>query len=215
MTKLILIRHGYSLYNKIKKYTGQTDVPLTEEGLSQAEKTAEYVAENYRVDRIISSDLKRCVDTVKPLSERTGVEIETEKGLREIAGGLWEGKTVEEIKALFPEDYDAYVNDIGNARCTGGESFVEVADRAYKTIDGIARENDGKNVVICTHNGVIIGFFAAIFNATREEMQNIDGVTNDSVTEIDYENGKYTVIKRSYDAHLGALKTVVTEKGLR
>ena len=74
---------------------------------------------------------------------------------------------------------------------------------------------DGKTVVVCTHNGAIIGFFAAITNATPAEIQDVDGVTNNSVTEIDYSDGKYGIINRSYDKHLGDLRTVETEKGLR
>ena len=100
MTTLLLVRHGYSLSNESGTFTGQTDVPLTEEGVRQAELTARYLAGNYQVDRILSGDLIRTVQTAKPLSELTKLPVLKEKGLREIYGGKWEGKRAEEISSL-------------------------------------------------------------------------------------------------------------------
>ena len=50
MTKLILIRHGESEYNLTRRYTGQTDVDLTEKGRLQAKITGEYILANYNID---------------------------------------------------------------------------------------------------------------------------------------------------------------------
>ena len=82
-------------------YTGQVDVALTERGLRQANKTAEYVAETYRIDAIYSSDLKRAMSTAIPLSERIGIPIILEPRIKEIYGGLWENKLMPEIDKQY------------------------------------------------------------------------------------------------------------------
>ena len=113
MTRLIITRHGYSEYNKTRMYTGQVDVALTDLGLRQAEKTAEYVAETYQIDAIYSSDLKRAMSTAIPLSERIGIPVIREPRIKEIYGGLWENKLMPEIDEQYHEDYQVYKTPSG------------------------------------------------------------------------------------------------------
>ena len=157
MTHLVITRHGYSEYNKTRMYTGQVDVALTELGLRQAEKTAEYVAENYKIDAIYSSDLRRAMSTAIPLSERLGISVIKEPLIKEIYGGLWENKLMPEIDEKYHDDYQVYKTTIGLARCTGGESMAELQARALEGMRNIAEANDGKTVFVATHGGVLFG----------------------------------------------------------
>lgn len=75
MTKLIFLRHGESEYNRIKKYAGQLDVPLSEVGKQQAIIAGSYIAKNYKIDEIYSSNLSRAIETAQPIAK-------TERGLR-------------------------------------------------------------------------------------------------------------------------------------
>ena len=75
MTKLLLIRHGFSSGNKEKRFSGQMDLPLSEEGLRQAHLACEYILNNYQVGALYASDLVRAVDTVEPLSKELGLPI--------------------------------------------------------------------------------------------------------------------------------------------
>ena len=63
MTTLLLIRHGQSEANKLGVFAGHFDAPLLPLGIEQAKKTAAYIAENYKVDKVYASDLKRDVHT--------------------------------------------------------------------------------------------------------------------------------------------------------
>ena len=69
MTKLLIVRHGYSTSNVHKTFTGHIDSPLSEVGFKQAEKVSAYLNENYKVDENYSSDLSRAIDTVMPLAK--------------------------------------------------------------------------------------------------------------------------------------------------
>lgn len=206
MTHLIITRHGYSEYNKTRMYTGQVDVALTELGLKQAARTAEYVAETYQIDAIYSSDLKRAMSTAIPLSERLGIPVIKEPLIKEIYGGLWENKLMPEIDRLYHDDYQIYKTTIGLARCTGGESLAELQARALEGMKKIAEENDGKTVFVATHGGVLLALTAYWMGLPLERMHETPPATNSSITEVIYENGAFKIEKYSYDEYLGSLK---------
>ena len=69
MVKFIIVRHGYSVFNKERRFTGHVDAPLDERGIEQAKRNAEYVIANYKIDCIYSSDLSRAYHTVKPIAD--------------------------------------------------------------------------------------------------------------------------------------------------
>ena len=211
MTTLLLVRHGYSLSNESGTFTGQTDVPLTEEGVRQAELTARYLAGNYQVDKILSGDLIRTVQTAKPLSELTKLPILKEKGLREIYGGKWEGKKAEEISSLYPADYERWKNDVGNSCPTGGESVKEVQVRAVKEIERIAFENEGKTVAVFTHACFIRAAECYYEGLPLSGMKNIPWVKNASVTELFFAGGKFSMGKIGYAEQLNSLVTSISK----
>lgn len=206
MTHLIITRHGYSEYNKTRMYTGQVDVALTDLGLRQAARTAEYVAETYKIDAIYSSDLKRAMSTAIPLSEKLGIPVIKEPLIKEIYGGLWENKLMPEIDRLYHDDYQIYKTTIGLARCTGGESLAELQARALAGMKKIAEENDGKTVFVATHGGVLLALISAWMGLPLEKMHETPPATNSSITEVIYENGEFKIEKYSFDEHLGSLK---------
>jgi len=206
MTHLIITRHGYSEYNKSRTYTGQLDIALTDLGLRQAVRTAEYVAEIYKIDAVYSSDLKRAMSTAAPLADLLGLKVVKEPLIREIYGGLWQSLTFSEIDARFHEDYRLYKKTIGLARCTGGESLAELQARVLEGMKKIAEENEGKTVFVATHGGVLLTLSSLWMGYPLERMHETPPATNSSITEVDYESGEFKIVKYSYDDHLGELK---------
>lgn len=208
MTTLLVIRHGESTANGKGFFAGHIDIPLSERGRAQAETTAAYIFENYYVDKIYSSDLKRAFYTAFPLSEKLKKVIIAEKNLREIFAGKWQGKTFDDLEKNYSESYGIWLNDIGNAMPDGGESTKELSVRVCNCIDKIAQDNDGKTVVIVTHATPIRAFLCKILNRDLLEMKNINWVSNSSLTKIEYKNGNYRVIEIGTDFYLDNLKTV-------
>lgn len=207
MTTLLLIRHGESEANRNKVFGGQINPDLQERGVMQAELTAKFIAENYKVDKIYSSDLKRAYRTAQPLSDILNMEIKAEKRLREIYAGKWEGVKFEELKTTYPEEYNVWLTDVGNAVCTEGESVRELGERIYGILTEIAEENDGKTVAIATHATPIRVMISMIETGGLSEMKDIPWVTNASVTEITYDKGDWKIVEKSKDAHLEELRT--------
>ena len=193
MTTLILIRHGESETNYKKIFTGNLNPDLTEKGLHQAELASDYISNNYKVDKIYASDLKRAYTTAVPASEKFGLEIIPSEQLREINGGEWQDKTYIDIKEEYPDSYGLWLSDIGNAVCTGGESVKQLCDRVMKKLTEISEENDGKTVLIATHATPIRAFQTMCEHGTLEEMKNVPWVPNSSITVAEYENGSFTL----------------------
>ena len=204
MTKLILIRHGESEYNLVRRYTGQTDVELTEKGRLQAKITAEHILKNYKIDEIWSSDLKRAIDTAKPIADALGLEIKTDKRLREIYAGDWQGMLFSEVEKKFPEEYAFYKANKSISRTPNGEGMRDVLPRVEEAVREIAEGCDGKCVLISTHNGPLMTLEVPMLG---KDLQNLTSLSNNSITEADYENGCFKLIKLGYDEHLKGLIT--------
>src|SRR3712207_4650919 len=100
--RLILWRHGRTEWNAENRFQGHTDIPLDSHGLAQAERTAGMLAA-YAPSALYSSDLSRAYYTAAALAALTGLEIRTDKRLREINVGSWEGLLGREIDTADPE----------------------------------------------------------------------------------------------------------------
>lgn len=207
MTTLLMIRHGESEANRNKLFAGNLDADLQNNGLKQAQKTAEFIAANYKVDKIYASDLKRAFKTGKCVADLVGVEIIPNKNLREISAGKWEGISFDDLAVNYADDYNVWLTDIGNACCTGGESVKQLGKRIMDELTAIASANDGKTIVIATHATPIRVMQTLVQYGNLDNMKSVSWVTNASVTTFEYENGVWRCVKVSQDAHLSDLKT--------
>ncbi len=209
MMKLILIRHGESEANEMGLFAGHLDVDLTERGLKQAELTAEYVVSHYVVDKVYASDLKRAYKTGEAIAKKAGVPIISRQDLREIGAGDWDGKRFDELDKLYPKDFGIWYSDLPHAHCTNGESVAEVAERVYGAMLEIARENDGKTIVLASHATPVRTALAMIHPEGLESMYTLGWVPNASVTVLCYDGGQWAVEVIGEAEHLAELKTVL------
>lgn len=203
MTKIYLIRHGFSDGNRSHSFTGCTDADLCDLGFEQAKHLAEYLKATH-IDRIYSSDLRRVIHTIEPTASQKGLCIKKDPRLREINGGSWEGLEYEKIGETHKPALDVWLSDIDNAVCTDGEAVSELKARVWSAFTEIAAENDGKAVIIATHATPIR---AVISTITDTPMRDLEWVANASVTEIDASEGGYELIRIGDNEYLGELKT--------
>lgn len=205
MVRFIFVRHGLSVCNQERRFAGQLDAPLADMGHKQAKAVSQYIHKHFKIDAICASDLSRTVDTVAPLSQATGLPILTYADLRELYVGVWQGKRIEDIKKEFPEEFERYLACHDLAHAKGRETYVEMTSRALRVIDEIAQANDGKNVVIATHHGVIRVLLAAWLGIPMKHFDTVPHIPNASVTVVDYAMGKGTPITVGYRDHLDGI----------
>jgi glucosyl-3-phosphoglycerate phosphatase len=149
--RLVLLRHGRTEWNVTGRFQGQAEVPLDEVGREQAAVAAPLVAA-FEPVAIFSSDLLRTCQTAEPLAALTGLEVQTDKRLREIHVGSWEGLLGEEIRARDPELAERVWRGEDVRRSPTGESPQEVADRVAEALTEIAETaDDGSTIAVVTH----------------------------------------------------------------
>ena len=209
MTTLILVRHGQSEANLDKCFAGQTNPDLTQMGHEQAEALSTWIIENFKTDKIYSSDLIRAYNTAKPTSEKIDVPIIKSKALREINAGYWQGKTFDDIIDEFPVEYSVWLNNIGNAVCPGGESVEELLYRILTALRKIAKENPDKTVLVVTHATPIRVIQSYYENGSIEMMHNTPWVPNTSATVCEYEDEVLSFKLIGYDDFLNDLKSTL------
>jgi probable phosphoglycerate mutase len=149
--RIIIWRHGRTEWNVVARFQGQADVPLDEVGYAQAARAADVLAA-YRPTGLYSSDLSRSYQTAAMLAERTGLEITTDKRLREIHVGSWEGLVGKEIRAANPDLARRLWAGEDVRRSPTGESPSEVAERMAEALTEIAgAAEDHSTVVVVSH----------------------------------------------------------------
>jgi broad specificity phosphatase PhoE len=128
--RLVLWRHGQTVWNAERRFQGQSDIPLDETGQVQAERAARLLAA-LRPALIVSSDLSRAAGTAAPLARLTGLEVMLDKDLRERHGGCWEGLTDTEIRARYPAAHATWTPP-------DGEPSSVVAERVAGALQRVA-----------------------------------------------------------------------------
>jgi broad specificity phosphatase PhoE len=206
--KIYLVRHGESKANENNLFLGHGDLDLTEKGIRQAKKTAEYL-KTLSVDVIYSSDLLRAYNTAVPTAKRLGLEIIPDTALREIFAGEWEGRTTDELAVDYEKDFDIWKNQYAASRCTGGESTAEVYCRVTKAVGDIAQRHDGQTVMISTHATLVRALQAYAGGLDETRVGEIPFTHNASINVFVYEDGKLSAQSTNIVEHLGDIVTGV------
>lgn len=144
---IIMIRHGESEDN-IKKVFSRADTKLTPTGIQQIKNTRDRLKE-YKFSKVFYSPLARTIETHKYL-ELDGIE---ESRIQELNFGIFTGKTFKEYSKEYPEESQAWLDDVFNYDIPQGESLVSVYNRLKTFLDELVEKNE--DVVLVTHDGII------------------------------------------------------------
>ena len=162
-TRFALIRHANTEWNQGKKIQGQYDSPLTKKGVFQAKRWGGLL-KHYPWDRIISSDLGRAVHTATLINEYLRVSMAHDTRMREQDWGAWSGKTPVQLKIEEPECFSRQIDAGWEFRPPGGESRLQVWERARQGILSIAEKRPGERILLVIHEGVIKCLVYRLFN---------------------------------------------------
>ncbi len=104
---------------------------------------------------IYASSLARAQQTAAPISEKTGLAVQTRDDLKEIAYGQWEGKTVAQVDEEFHDDHIKWTADPAWNAPTGGETAIVIARRGLQVVEEIGEKIGDGNVLIVSHKATI------------------------------------------------------------
>ena len=189
MKKLYLVRHGESEFNAEKRWTGQTDVALTDKGRQQAEAIAVKLQEPAfkDIEKIYASDLKRAYETAMIINQKMNLELTADAALREINLGLLEGQLKAEIQKGEYGHLQREAEMSRNVKYPDGESVFELTERMTHKISEILNQHD--SVLVVAHSRAIrsaIAYF--VFNSIQ--YINSINIENSRITLVTFEDGK-------------------------
>jgi alpha-ribazole phosphatase len=172
MTKIILIRHGLTVWNHEMRYQGHADVPLAEEGHRQAEKVAKRLATE-KLSAVYASDLGRACQTAQTVANQHQLPVTLLPALREINFGLWEGCTYQELQRDYPEVIRYWFDRPADTVIPQGETFRDVKERAYGAILEVVKKHPGECVAVVSHGGTIRTLLCAVLDLDLNKVWQI------------------------------------------
>lgn len=200
MTRLVLIRHGESEWNAVRRVQGQSGTGLSERGRRQAERTACLAVEAYRGAILVASDLQRCRETVEPFADVFEADVELHEGLRERHFGDWTGMLATEIAEQDPDRWRRWKAGEDVVAEVGGEDTPTLVSRVTETIRGLIDRADGRPVVCVTHGGPVWHGTQTLLGLDERVL---GGVANCGVTELDVDGDLGTrLVSWNQVAHL-------------
>ncbi|NEQ47921.1 MAG: histidine phosphatase family protein [Leptolyngbya sp. SIOISBB] len=192
--RLLLVRHGETEWNRQKRFQGQIDIPLNDNGKRQGGQAAEFL-KAVKIDAAVSSSLSRPKETAELiLQHHPDVPLDTTDGLKEIGHGEWEGLYEHEIESGYPgmlkqwQDQPETVQMPGE----GGENLEQVWERAISTWNAIVAQYSGTGesvtVLVSAHDAINKALLCHIVGLGPESFWKFKQ-GNGAVSVIDYPNG--------------------------
>lgn len=184
--RLILVRHGQTEWNQLGRIQGRTDIPLNDTGIMQARAAGEWLNQR-RIDAVYSSPMQRAFDTATEIARPHGLPVISLDDIIEIDFGLWEKKTADELKKLYPEywnDWSWHLDEEKSANMQA-ESAYTILNRVKRALNSIFEENTaGSTAVVVSHTMPIKLIMANAIGLPLKSLQSIK-VGNCGICELD------------------------------
>ncbi|WP_226087678.1 histidine phosphatase family protein [Mesobacillus sp. S13] len=189
MLHLYVIRHGETEWNKEKRSQGRLDSSLTHKGKADARSLGASLQE-IEFRQIIASPSGRTLETARLVKGDRMIPLLTDERLMEIHLGAWQGKTENEIKSLYPEEFEAYWNEPEDYESVGGESFLQVQQRLVEFLEDLEKNVRDGNVLIVTHGVVIKNLYLLCRNSSIKHLWEPPFIFGTSLTIVKLDVGK-------------------------
>ena len=207
--RLILVRHGETMYNAQRRYTGQSDIPLNKLGERQSDALVESLATDH-FDVIVTSDLERTRVTAEAIARNHSLAIQEDIDLRELAFGEWEGYTYDEVLARDAKLVAQWRSDPVTYAPPGGETVSQLRDRCARALRNWQKQYPEASVLWVTHGGLIGVLLCHVLSIDLKRRWQFRH-DNASISELHLSGEHVTIARLNETAHIRALK-VETEK---
>ena len=152
MGRIVLVRDGEAEENRQHRLIGWSDVGLTALGQRQAELVADRLGDA-DIARVVTSDLRRTMQTAEPLARALDLEALREPRLREINNGAWTGFSPDQVAKNWPDLWQRYVDGEDVPR-PEGERWADVRMRVVSALEEYLAA-DGTTIIF-THGGPVV-----------------------------------------------------------
>ena len=153
MTTFLLLRHAHSVANNAGILAGQLEgIGLSKDGVAQVNKLTS-AFENLKIDRIVSSPMQRCLETVEGIARSKKKRISIDERLIEMNYGSWSGKKLSKLSRI--KDWKVIQTKPSTFRFPQGESFKELEKRIESLLKDLSRKYPKETILLITHGDVV------------------------------------------------------------
>ena len=203
--KLILVRHGQTIWNREKRAQGVSDIELSNRGRAQADSLARALRDE-KIDAIVSSPLKRAIHTAEAINRFHHLPIESEAALMELNMGDFEGIVFREMVENHGDFLKRWAEDPASVVMPRGESLAELQERAWGVVERIIVEPG--TTLLAAHNFTIMTILCRIREMDLSHIREVH-VDVASKTVVEFEDGRWNVILFNDIDHLAGCEQVV------
>ena len=199
MTRLLLVRHGETDWNREGRWQGHSGPGLNAAGREQAAALGRRLA-RLGPDLLVASDLPRTLETAEVVAAATGLAIHADPGLREVDVGSWAGLTPAEIQARDADSYQRWLD--GGTGWADGETYDEMHARVLGAVTALLDRGLGERIVLVAHGGTVRAVASWAAGHAHHERRHIPTVRNCSLTIVDRWRDIMRLISFNDDGHL-------------
>ena len=189
MLQVYLVRHGETEWNAARRIQGQSDSPLTEKGIFQAQQVAERVR-NEGITHVIASDLGRTKWTAEIIADACGCEVITDSRLRELHMGVLETRNLD---GLTPDEETwrkQMVDGTPEGRIPEGETMNELAARMRQALDSCLNLPEGSKPLLVSH-GIALGCLISTILGLPPYAERRLRLRNCSISRVDHQQSAW------------------------
>ena len=172
--RILLIRHGETEWNRIRRFQGQSDIPLNQTGREQARALGRALKDE-SIDVFYASPLTRAIETAQSIqAHHPSARIIEEKGFLEMDLGEFDGLNAKDWVANYPEFREKWMKNPSKVKMPGGESLRHVQVRAVKSLNNVVvQHNSESTLAIVTHNFVICSILCHALEISLDRFREI------------------------------------------
>jgi broad specificity phosphatase PhoE len=203
MTRVYLVRHGTTDWNKEEIFRGRLDCKLNETGQAEARALAEYFTD-IPLQAIYSSPLSRAMETAQAVAEAKALQVVPHPEFIDIDFGEWQGLPLKEVREKYSELYRLWRERPEAIHFPGGENLARVRARAGEGLQKVVRENPDKTALILSHRVVTKVLICTVLGLDDSHFWHIKQDTT-AVNCIEYNRGFFVTILINDTCHLKSI----------
>lgn len=201
MTRIILVRHGQTIWNvEPRRFRGRMDLPLDEIGLAQAERVAQWVA-RFPIKAVYSSPLHRAVQTAQPTANHFRLSVQIHQGFLDFDYGEWKGHTDQEVAEKWGDIFEAWLHSPHTAQMPNGENLGDVRVRSTAAIYELAEQHHGETIMAVAHQVVNKVTICALLGLDNSHYRQIHQ-DNGGINIFEYADGMFKLMLMNGTCHL-------------
>jgi len=203
MTRVYLVRHGTTEWNREEIFRGRVDCPLNVTGRAEARAVAAYF-EGVELDGVYHSPLARAAETASAIAAGRRIRVAPDPAFIDMDFGEWQGHPLKEVKERDPDLYRAWRERPQEVTIPGGENLDSVRARAWEGLLRVAGENPGRTAVIVSHRVVTKVLICAALGLDGSHFWQIKQDTT-AVNCLEYARGTFIVSLLNDTCHLKSI----------